>query len=53
MIKVFKEINTYTPIIVAVGHLESKSLDLVRVQPKSIMNHVVTSWADCALVHKL
>lgn len=34
-------------------HLESKSLDLVRIQPKSIMNHIVTSRADSALVYEL
>lgn len=34
-------------------HFESESLDLVRIQPKSIMNHIVTSWADSALVYEL
>lgn len=44
---------TYTPIVIAVGHLERQSLEFVRVQSQGVLDYIVTCWAYGTLIHKL
>ena len=45
--------DTYRPIVVKMGELVCKSLEVVRFESSCVINHIVVSGCHCSLTHRL